>query len=100
MVIVGRMGTETCFKYCVFSSNVFFFCLSSGSGNVSGIYVVFTIKVFYMVMVGDHHWGVVIVEGLTKISKTSINQMTKFEMLLKIIMRAVYIILNQLTMDY
>ena len=51
MVIVGRMGAETCFKYCVFSSN------GSGSGNVSGIYVVLMIKVSYIVIVGDHHWG-------------------------------------------
>ena len=57
MVIVGRMGNETCLKYCVLSSNIFFLPNGSGMGNVSGIYVVLMIKVFYMVMVGDHHWG-------------------------------------------
>ena len=57
MVIVGRMGTETCFKYCVLSSNIFFLHNDSGIGNVSGIYVVLMNKVSYMVMVEDHYWG-------------------------------------------
>ena len=57
MVIVGRMGNETCLKYCVLSSNIFFLPNGSGMGNVSGIYVVLMNKASYMVMVEDHYWG-------------------------------------------
>ena len=55
MVIVGRMGNETCLKYCVLSSNIFFLPNGSGIGNVSGMYVVLLNKVSYMVMVKDHY---------------------------------------------
>ena len=57
MVIVGRMGNETCSKFCVLSSNAFFLPNSSSMGNVSGIYVVLMNKASYMVMVEDHYWG-------------------------------------------
>ena len=56
MVTVGRMGNETCLKYCVLSSNIFFLPNGSGMGKVSGIYVVLMNKASYMVMVEDHYW--------------------------------------------
>ena len=57
MIIVGGMGNETCLKYCVLSSNIYFLRNGSVMGNVSAIYVVLMNRASDMVMVEDHYWG-------------------------------------------
>ena len=78
----------------MFSSNLFFSAYGSDSENVSDIYVVLMIKVFYMVIVGDQPWGVYSrrAEQNTHNIHKSMNKPCDA---VKILMKAVYIILTK-----
>ena len=78
----------------MFGSNLFVLPYGSDSENVSDIYVVLMIKVFYMVIMGDHHWGVYSrrAEQNTHNIHISVNKLCEAA---KILMRAVYILLTK-----